>query len=656
MADPQSTVNAPLMQVATMTQRLDEVEFMLEFINAASVPRQPLIPVWREVFDNYLVSPFRNKIDIEGFATGRLRIGGGSNFNALNVGSVLKDPETHQIVERLSQQAIQLMLGSRDPIKAVPLGKDDPEKARLLGKLIQSVVEAPGVKRTLYQIFKSAFIFGTSYLEIGWETRSRQQVVPMPKLDSLGGLLGIDLVPEDIIYRDRPLFREIDIFDMYLDPSGTRIQEDMFGVIKRFRITNQEALQLANEGVYDLEDVKRAIRIGGQEPRAGQAGGSDTAIVGGDTKWPDINTRLPNRLGNNIGFEFWGESPIKASDGVSNRVMTMINGVRVRSRINGFMDGNIPIKDFTINPVSGRHWGLSPAEVIRFLQDSADNLLMVFNDAADLAVRSPLLVGAQFGGDPTQLREARPLDLIDCNDPKAVLPVPRDLNVLQFAAQEMIRRKQTMREASGATDPLQAIPSGGEKTATEISTLVQIASQKVDVMVGLMESEDFPWMGRTIHSRLKQFVQDGGAIASLAGEIMNVPFDAIDIEADVRFVGSRQAQNKFQRTAALEKAIAVLGQNPEVPMMFPELVTRYLRDGLDIVDGEEIVKRFLQRMLARQVGQLQGRQSASAGAGGGGGGQAQIGAGTQEATSGLNEESSFGTEAGQTEREGQAIG
>ena len=645
MPDPQSTVNAPMISIGSVMQKADETDYVLNFVMRSDQKRVPYIPTWREVLDNYLVTPFTDRIDVEGFATGRRRIGqltGGGSMSSLGAGSTLKDPETHQIIERLSQQGLQLLLNSRDFIQVTPVGGDDPEKARLLAKLLMSILEMPGVWRTHYQLFKNAFLFGTSYLEIGWETRTRQQVVPIPRIDDLGQLEGIELIPDEVLYRDRPLMREIDIFDAYPDPSGTRIQEDMTGFAKRFRITRAKAMELAKEGVYDMEDVKKAIN----DQITGDQQTSNFDDIGGPRKWPDLESELPDRLAVLNGFEYWGHSPIETSDGISNRVITLLNGHRVRSRINGWLDGDIPIKEIVMNPVGGRHYGLGPAEVVRFLQDSADSFLMNFTDAANAAVRGPLLVGNTWSGDETQLRQRRLLDVIRCGDVKQVAPVPTDLPALEYAMVEMARRKQMMREATGATDPLQAIPSGGEKTATEVSTLVQIASQKVDIMVQLVERDDYPWIGRTLHSRIKQFVAEGGAIASLAGEVFEVPFSAIDISADVRFIGSRQAQTRFQKTAALREAINVLGQNPDIAMVLPELVERYLRDGLEIVDAKEIIQAMLKRLLLRQIGQARAAQA----------GQAQaVESGRQGSAAGPGGEEDFGTQAGETERQGEAI-
>jgi hypothetical protein len=403
---------------------------------------------------------------------------------------------------------------------------------------------------------------------------------------------------------------------------------------------------MAQAGIYDMADVMLAIRTGGdtqsKQPDGIGGQGSQAGVM------PEYQHLLPQKYGQITGFEGWGEVPFREPDGYQNRVITILNGVRVRSHLNPFIDGNKPFKEVLVNPIPGRHYGLAPAEVIRFLQDAADNLLMVFNDAADLAVHMPILMGNAFGGDPDRLRRRMPLDVIECANVDAVKPLPVDTNVLTFAANEMMRRKIVMREAAGAPNPTQGIESPGEGTATEASLISRFATQRIELMTQVIERDDLPWIGRTTHSRIRQFAPDEGYIATLAGEQFRVRLDDIDFDSDVRFVGSRQAISKFQNTARFREALNVLGTNPEIVMLYPDLVTRYFRDGLDIADAENITKAAIlsyQQKLMAEMAMQAGSAGTLAGQGEAGGPESAAG----------QTEASMGTEESETEEEGQAI-
>src|SRR5262249_47145885 len=122
----------------------------------------------------------------------------------------------------------------------------------------------------------------------------------------------------------------------------------------------------------------------------------------------------------------------------------------------------------------------------------------------------------------------------------------------------------------GAPNPVQGVEAPqGDTTATEVSTIARFATQRIELMTQVIEKDDLPWVGRTLHSRLRQFAPDEGYIATLAGEQFRIRLDDIDFDSDVRFSGSRQAISKFQNTARYREALNVLGTNPEIVMMYP---------------------------------------------------------------------------------------
>jgi len=621
------------MVIGDRIRALDETAWVLGFVKKSDDFKSKYVPVWDEVLSNYMVNPFSSGMTMTESRGGVML----PDYRAMagvgrRTASVLKDPETHQIVESIASQGLQLLLGQRDNITATPLGADDYEKSRLIARLLMSIMTQPGSWRTHYQLIKDAFLFGTAILEIGWETRSRFQFVP-DGTDARG------LVPREVVYRDRPLQRIVDIYDFYPDPSGTRIQEDMIGVAKRFRITAAEALRLARAGVYDIDDVRLAIgrQLGAAQGKSQVAASSTKRRFEGDV------SDLPDQMMMLDGLEYWGESPVTSPDKIQNRVITLLNGVRVRSRGNPYLDGCIPFKEIVVNPIAGRFYGLSPAEVVRFLQDSTDALLMSFTDLVTRAAKAPILVGNAFGANPQELKEQG--GFIFCADVDKVKTMPVEVNVLQFIAAEIVRRKMTMREGSGATNAgTQPISSGGDKTATEVSEIARLASQRVEPMIQLIERDDYPWIGRTLHSRLRQFLPDGGAVAALAGEIFEVPLESVDVDADIRFTGTRLAGSRYQHLVQYREMGNVLGSpvGRQLLLTMPEILVRWFRDGADIPDAEQIIENAQKRTLALM--QLETMQAA---AGASDKGQPSIAAPGAPET--------FGTQAGETEREGQRI-
>jgi len=636
MADEQGTAVAPEIERAIIVarERIRDTEFVLSFIEKSSAKRADHLSVCDEILDNYLVTHNSKaaypKIGSVQYATANALRTKSTNQKEF---SKLKSPDTNQMVDSFSAQGIGLLMPQLDYIQVIGIGMDDVEKSRLLQRLLQGILQAPGNYRTNFMTFKDGFLFGTAIQEIGWSTKSRLQVVNNPTFNKDGFLIGQEQSVDEVVYYDAPLIRNVDIYDFYPDPSGTRIQEDMIGIAKRFRISKAQALRLGNAGVYDKNQVKEAVRSSNSDGRS-----SRTNYGNEDRRFQDQSDEMNvTDLGMMTGFEFWGEVPYRPADGARNRVITILNGVHVRSHINPYLDGNIPFKEIVLNPVSGRFYGLSPAEVFRFLQDSADNMLMLLNDAADMSVHGSLLMGASFGGDPNRVKARRLGDVIPCSNPEAIQPLPFDVNTITIAAAEYLRRKQEIMGSSGANSPLETLGNLDRSAATTTNEIVRLATQRVDLMVQLVERDDYPWIGRTIHSRMRQFLSPESE-QILAGERFPVTLDDVDFDADIRFVGSRQAGTKFQRAASKREALNILGTNPGIIIPFQDLIVRYLRDDLDIPDAQMIVGKavayFEQQQLQQQAMAMQEQNAQQTGN--------PVGSTEQD----------FGSAVGETEREG----
>jgi len=603
--------------------REQEKEFFLDFLEKSTAHKEQFSGVWDELLDNYMVVPQRTVLERVRFSQNLVKL------PRVRERARLKDPETHQAVETLVAQGMGLLMASREYIAASPIGINDYDRARLLARLLQAILEMPGWFRTQYQAIKNAFIFGTAILELTWATRARMQMVKGPVFDENGNLLGEGIFPDEVVYFDGPLLKEVDIYDFYPDPSGTRIQENMEFCAKRGRITKQKALELVEAGIYERGPTLRAIQMS----EAAQRERKDGLFQ----RFPNISQHAPDQYGMMTFFEGIGEVPYKPVDGYRNRVLTMINGEMVRSHINPMIDGNKWFKELIVNPMSGRFYGLAPTEAVRFLQDATDSLLMVYTDVAGLAAHGPLLMGHSFGGNPNRLRKRIPFDVIPCADQEAVRPYPIDLNALGFASQEILRRKLSIREATGANNPLQGIQGGDRDTATEVTELIRLASQRVDLMVQLIERDDYPWIGRTLLSRLRQFAPREGVAAFFRGERISASLEDIS-DADVRFSGSRFAMTTFQQAAQIREAINVLSTNPAFVTDYPDVALIYLRDVLHVPNAEAVVERAMTQVSARMLLQ-----------------QALVGAANEQGSPVGSTEEMFGTEAGETEREGRRI-
>jgi len=267
----------------------------------------------------------------------------------------------------------------------------------------------------------------------------------------------------------------------------------------------------------------------------------------------------------------------------------------------------------------------------------------------NLMTNPNLLVGIGFRGDTDQLRRRTFNGIIECHDPASVGLIPQDFGAIAIGQQELARRKQSMREASGASNPMQSIEGGDRQTATEVSTMTRFATQRIDSVVSLMEIDDYPWVGRRIHGLLRQFANET-ILSKLRGQRLEVPLEMIDFDADVEFVGSRQAQTQFQQLMANKEAVNILGTNPDVVEQYPDLVEVML-EALEIPDAKRQVARAIEVAQQRRAFEAAMAQQLAKKFPAGGGGE--MGATQNNAISGG--EADFGTLAGETEKQGEAV-
>ncbi len=636
MPETISTATVEFSRITDARKRLKEADFVLDFLEKSNAHRRPFLELAERIMENRLVTfdlgrergaiPHIGSPQIA--TSGALLNATGGRRNR----SKLKHPKTSQIIDDLTSQAVGLLTSTPEFIEVMPIGgQGDAAKAKYLGRLMGAYFQSPGVSRTIHEIIAESFTLGVVVVELGWETRSRMQTVMRPIIDpDLGVEIGRETGAEEVIYRDGPMFRMVDLWDSYWDPAGNRIQENMSGFAKRFRMTKHEALRMARAGVFDMGQVQMAIRgAGGLPPRS---------EVDAE-RWPQLTLDTVEDYGMLNGFEWWGEVPFDSKGG-RNRVITLLNGIHVRSHINPFIDGNIPFKEIVVNPVPGRFMGLSPAEVIRYLQDSADSLLMTYTDASDFAARNVLLLGRGSGADPERIAERRPGDVIPVGNPDMVVPIPVDTNSLTFAAGELQRREVQMAEASGANNPLEALRDIGKRSAaTTSSAIVQLASQKTETMVRLIERNDLPFIGRMLHSRMRQFL-DPRREQIIVGEQFPVKLSDVDFDADVRFIGSRTAMSKQQKIATTREAVNLVGTNPAIFFFAPKLMLKYLKDDLSIPEAAEIVEEGRQAFIKQQEFQAAQQQQQASGSGS-----------VPAASSGAE----FNTDAGETENQGGII-
>lgn len=553
----------------------DVYDFVMNFVNHSRTYRQRFEPIWEELYANYRVQPYYGYND-----PGELGIGMANNYIGRgNISrSVLKDPESHQVVETLLAQVMLSCFQQRNYIMADPVGREDTDSGKTVSKLIQYALERPGHYENMYQVLKDCFVFGTGIYQVPWEYFGRNALL------SQNG----QLERKFQVITDDPGLHPVSLYDFFPDPSATSVRT-MTACAKHFRMTAGQAKAFAAQGVFDSGVVDIAIAAGRKtesERRDQVLQGLDGVSISDLAYAPDY-TMVE-------GYELWTvDVPWKPSDGFTSRVITVLTDVPhkpARNAASPFVDGELPFGEVKSNPIGSRFYGLSPLEINRYLQDHADILLMSRTDAVMQEVKGSWKVLDGLARDPGLLRKGLPNQVHLVDDKDAILPMEFN-HTLQHAYLEAQTQKGNMRQASGANDPVQGIGSRPGTTATEIATNAQQAMTRIQLTCNLLEREYFGRIGRLIHSRYAQFLDDEGIMKRVGNDPEPAKLDEIQEQFNYRFIGSRQTGGKQQKAAALREAITVLGGIPflAAQVNWNSLIAKYLEDGLDIKDFTDFI-------------------------------------------------------------------
>ena len=598
------------MPVADIPKKAEEkADFVMRFVAASDRALQQLRPRWEESLANYFVRPYGSIA--RGQRTDRpLDFGFTSSTRRR---SILKDPESHQIVETyLAKLWLALFSGER-VITASPVGIEDTGSGDVVSRLLEYVLSIPGHPRATYVWLKDALIFGTGVIFSNWDFREDFRDVRQVEVDPFLGIERDVTTTQLMTVYDDPRLLNVDIMDFYPDP-GQHQMELMQGVARRFRISESDMLRLSKDNpTWDRAAVKRAI-VAGKEDESSDKQTFDTIKeIDQADEFDDFKPL--------IGYEYHGEVPWKVEGQEHRRqVLTVVNGELIRERNWILPSGRVPANDITIRPVNGRFHGFSPLEAAHRDQDFLDGLKMHIADAVNLATNPPHIYDKNAEVELGKLLAFNPNIPIGAMHTEAVKTLPYDPPIgMAMAAYQMV--KQQEREGSGAIGAVQGLGLGTKRfSATEAQFTAGEALDRPEMMASLMEQNDLPGFGQSLFGLYQKFLREPEEIALRVGEHPGpAGISSILGDFDIRFVGSRRQSNRGAKIASMERFVQAVGGNPLLAARVPwdlwleEYVKELDLPNLRAAIGTEqttLINIMLQRVLdaQSQIGNGNGEQ------------------------------------------------
>jgi hypothetical protein len=513
---------------------------------------------WREVMANVLVTPYSDESTSTSNPYGK-----GRERDVRRL--VLKDPESSQVAETFRASLMGTLFSDSECkyVTAEPVGYEDVLKAKTTTRLLRYVFNMSGVYRTLSEAVLDLSMFGTAVLETPWCIEERDVVVR--EVRAQGQAEYDEEYRDTVVAYDDVEINQIDLMDWYPDVEETRL-EKMRGAAKGFRITPSRLRALADpddeDSLYDRESVEKAIHackqaaLDKQEQRKRDVRHRrDAARFDFDEDFTELK-----------GYEYWGEVSFKPKDGITRRVITMVNGIIVRNEPWPLTDPDLPFHVLVINPVKGRHYGKAPAEVIRYTQDFADAMLMLIAEATVRQVHPPIAIDLSKDIDPSALRAWEPDTIVgvDGETRGAIETIQYGANVFQ-GTQFQQNLKAQMREGSGALGPTQGLGLGVNRASgTEAANTFQRAMVPIEAVAQLLEKDGLPQLARGILRRYQQFLDNTeDLIVRVGAQPESVWIGDIMGDFDIQFVGTRNAVSVQMKMQAFDRLIAMMQVMPQ---------------------------------------------------------------------------------------------
>jgi len=540
-------------------------DYVAAFIATSTQHRRQFLDVWREVSQNFMVQVEpRYSRGVNTSPYGR------PIYRSRRSQVMLKDPETFKVITTYAAKLTKALFG--DPkaeyIKCEPIGWEDVNGAEAATRYLRYIMRMPGHYRTMVEATINALLHGTAIIESPW--RYEEVEVSSRSVESRLGVEYDSVQQGSMPYYDDVCLGVIDVEDFFYDPSRYRI-EDMPGVAKRFRMNASEARRTTK---FNQEAVEAAIKKG--------PSGRDNEERFREGVEQPIQNEAMSEFKDMIGYEYSGWVPWQING--SNRVMiTLLNGEKVFEDKYPYFDPMLHFHTLIINPLQGRFYGISPAEVIRSDQSFADAVKTLLAEAIIRQVHPPIAYDSDSEFDPVKLREWKAdLPIPIRGGPASIGTLRYDANVNNGFAM-LTGLKQSMQEAAGNTG-IQGEQGPDREAATVGSQRVELALDRVEYVAQFLETDGLPSIGRACLRRGQQFLTTEELIRRIGEMPEPVWIGDIMGDFDVQFSGSRKASTRAQKLQMTDRLQAMGAAIPAFAMQVPwdTLAQKIIGDWMDL--------------------------------------------------------------------------
>lgn len=446
---------------------------------------------WRECWEAYLC-------DVKGLYT--------EPDGATPDRSRIARPVLYESVEAIHSNLMNHLFPASERFFTV-IGKTEADQvhAHTIEEYLQNKLEETGFLEKFSLFLKQAVITGNTVAAVPWkrltEVRRIDQAITL-----LGVTIGYQKIPVEQIVFNGPDLEVIDIFDFVLDPDASdfdsanvirKVERSLSELQSNPAYSYLEALNPTHE-IADADDANKQSRR--------RAFGIDEAIP--------ATGKSPNTV---KLLEAWGDFTV--GDTIyRNHVCVVANDSTViRFEPNPYDCGRKPFIFSSFIPVPNELYGISAIEKSLGLQHAINTLTNQKLDVINLSINSPftyLINDDVF--DPENM-VTRPGALIPVKSHETLRPISY-LNNFTVAFTEIGDLKNEIQEATGALKYFTGAEGDTQRTATEVSALLNGGSQKFSSFLSHLEHSSLLPLLKLVFEQARQFVHEPESLRTIGSD------------------------------------------------------------------------------------------------------------------------------------------
>lgn len=503
-----------------------------------------------------------------------------------DTGANLFIPYTFSAIESVVPRLISTMFASRPFIGVLPVNEESVDKAKMHEKLLDyQLTQRINTIELASMWIKEALMYGTSHIKPVWryEIRNVKQKVPVTSI--LGVSMESKYQDTEIVAYDDPHVEHIDIWDIYVDPDATNVDDAEYVVHRVFR-TKEHIKRMAQNGIY-----KNIEKIGNSfSPTSSDEIGSEERMSSiGLSKSPKQQDKIEL-------LEYWTDERIIV---VANR------SAIIRNEPNPFWHGKKPFIRIVDHPVPHEYYGIGEIEPIEYLQYELNDTRNQRMDNVNLVLNRmwKVLRGADIV--PEQLI-SRPGGFIEVDDMGDIEEIKfTDVTSSSYKEEEEIKRD--IDRTVGVFDYARGETTDRRETATTASILSNAANERFRLKVQLMEDMGLRRLGLMLIQLNQQFIDSERVIRVVGDDGVNFeilsPEDIMG-EFDIMPIGST-VEPIINKETRVNQLISLYGVMKDSPHINQSEFLKKILETADIKDTSRIIipmEQAIQRQMQQGMG------------------------------------------------------